>query len=62
MVIKTINAAFLRLFLLGVNYDNWIHIQMHACTQGSHPKAGLRIVLFYAERNIFPQRDNRSLK
>lgn len=41
MVIKTINAAFLWLFLLVVNYDNGIHTQMHTCTQGSHLSAGL---------------------
>lgn len=49
MVIKTINAAFLRLFFfsLVVNYDNWIHTQMHTCTQGSHLYAGLKIEFLF---------------
>lgn len=41
MVIKTINAAFLRLFFsLVLNYNNRIHTQMHTCTPGSHHYAG----------------------
>lgn len=47
MVIKAINAAFLRLFLLVVSYDNGIHThtQMHIGTLGPHLSDGLR---FYA--------------
>lgn len=41
MVIKTINATFLRHNLLVVDYDNGIHTQMHICTKGSHLFAGL---------------------
>lgn len=61
MVIKTINAAFLWLFLLVVNYDNGIHTQMHTCTQGSHLSAGLKSALFYAKSIIFPQRAKSQL-
>lgn len=56
MVIKTINAAFLRaFFLLVVNYDNEIHTHMHTgfssqrCSQNS-------IILFYAGSNTFRQK------
>lgn len=52
MVIKTINAAFLRLFFsLVLNYNNQIHTQMHTRTPGSHHYAGLKMKCIFMQKS-----------
>ena len=53
MVIKTINAAFLRFFLLAVNYDNGIHTQMHAGF--SSPGKPQNCIVLFRKQHISPK-------
>lgn len=57
MVIKTINAAFLSLFLLVDNYDNWIQTQLHRrfpslrWPQNVISISAWKTILFFPERS-----------
>lgn len=52
MLIKTINAAFLRLlFSLVLNYNNQIHTHMHTCTPGSHHPAGPKMKFVFMQKS-----------